>query len=219
MKTFKVFAALLSYPGQELIDALDELRQVLDVENLLDRTRRRELDPLFGVLGTRDLMALQEEYVGLFDRLRSLSLHLFEHVHGESRDRGQAMVELRKLYEDAGFSLASNELPDFLPAFLEYLSFRPLAEARELLADSAHILDALGARLKKRRSPYHAVFHALVSISGERITPTEVDDAEIRKEDDPATLDKIWQEEPAFGGKPQQEQVAVITFHDKRAAP
>jgi nitrate reductase delta subunit len=218
MKTFKVCAALLTYPGQELIDALGELERALDEEGLLDRSRRRELGRLFNVLRNGDLMSLQEQYVGLFDRLRSLSLHLFEHVHGESRDRGQAMVDLRRLYENAGFTLASNELPDFLPVFLEYLSLRPLAEARELLADSAHILEALGARLHKRGSPYCAVFHALLALSGEKVAPSEISDADIRSEDDPATLDRLWREEPAFGGQPRRNEVSVVRFHDRRAA-
>jgi len=218
MKTFKVLAALLSYPEQELTEAVDELEQTLDGEKLLSRGERRALDALFAALRENDLMTLQEQYVGLFDRVRSLSLHLFEHVHGESRDRGQAMVDLKQLYENHGFALASNELPDFLPAFLEYLSFVPFEEARELLADSVHILEGLGARLKKRGSPYGAVFHALVALSGEKVAPSVVDDAEIRKEDDPATLDMLWQEEPAFGGKPKPSQVSVIQFHGKAAS-
>lgn len=213
MKTFKVLAALLSYPEQELTEAVDELEQALDSERLLSRKDRRALDALFTALREEDLLDLQEQYVGLFDRVRSLSLHLFEHVHGESRDRGQAMVDLKQVYASHGFSLASNELPDYLPAFLEYLSFVPLEEARGFLAESAHILDMLGARLKKRGSPYHAVLYALVVLSGEKVTPAVIDDAEIRKEDDPAMLDKLWQEEPAFGGKPKPGQVSVIQFH------
>jgi len=213
VKTFKVLAALLSYPEPQLVAALDELEQALDREKLLGRSERQALAALFTVLRESDLMDLQEQYVGLFDRVRSLSLHLFEHVHGESRDRGQAMVDLKQVYESRGFTLATNELPDFLPAFLEYLSFVPLPEARELLADSAHILEALGARLKKRGSPYSAVFYALLALSGEQLAPTVVDDAEIRTEDDPATIDRLWQEAPAFGGKPDPDQVAVIRFY------
>jgi len=217
MRTFKALGALLSYPEAELIAALPELEQALDREKLLARGERRALDTLFTALRAGELMTLQEEYVSLFDRVRSLSLHLFEHVHGESRDRGQAMVDLGKIYERHGFALASNELPDFLPAVLEYLSFRPLREARELLADSAHILEALGARLRKRGSPYSAVLYALVALSGENVSASVIDEAEIRKEDDPATLDKLWQEEPAFAGKPNPSEVSVIQFH-KRAA-
>ncbi|MFN7087749.1 MAG: nitrate reductase molybdenum cofactor assembly chaperone [Burkholderiales bacterium] len=213
VRTFKALAALLSYPEPQLIAALDELEQALDREKLLDRSERRALDPLFTMLRDGDLMDLQEQYVGLFDRVRSLSLYLFEHVHGESRDRGQAMVDLKQVYDSRGFALAANELPDFLPAFLEYLSFVPLPEARELLADSAHILEALAARLKKRGSPYSAVFYALVALSGEKLTPTVIDDAEIRTEDDPATIDRLWQEAPAFGGKPDADQVSVIRFY------
>lgn len=213
MKTFKVLAALLSYPELELTEAVDELEQALDGEKLLSRGDRRALDALFTALRDEDLLELQEQYVGLFDRVRSLSLHLFEHVHGESRDRGQAMVDLKQVYQSHGLALASNELPDFLPAFLEYLSFVPVREAQELLVDSAHILEILGARLKKRGSPYSAVLYALVTLSGAKLTPTVVDEAEIRKEDDPATIDKVWEEEPAFGGKPKPAEVSVIQFY------
>jgi nitrate reductase molybdenum cofactor assembly chaperone NarJ/NarW len=221
MKTFKVLAALLTYPERELIEALPELEQALDAENLLGKRERRALDGFFSALRRADLMTLQERYVGLFDRVRSLSLHLFEHVHGESRDRGQAMVDLGQLYARHGFRMASNELPDFLPAFLEFLSQRPLSEAQALLADTAHILEAIGARLLKRGSAYSAVFHALVGLSGESADhDTVIPDEEIRAEDDPATMDKLWQEAPAFGpgsescgsgGK--QGGVSVIRFH------
>lgn len=213
MKTFKVLAALLDYPQQELIDALPELKQVLDAEGLLGAAERHALDRLFAELHGNDLMTLQEQYVSLFDRVRSLSLDLFEHVHGESRDRGSAMVDLRELYRSHGFELASNELPDFLPAFLEFLSFCPREEARGLLADSAHVLEALAARLRKRGSPYSAALYALVALSGAKVSASVIDDAEIRREDDPATLDKLWQEEPAFGKKPGAPEVSVIQFH------
>ena len=217
MLTFKVMGALLEYPTRGLIDALEELDEVLDREAIVGRKHRRALQELFAALRDGDLMTLQESYVDLFDRVRSLSLYLFEHVHGESRDRGQAMVELKEIYHRRGFELAPNELPDFLPAVLEYLSLIPHEEVRELLADSAHILEMLGARLKKRGSPYYAVFYTLVALSGQKLTPSVVDPAEIRREDDPATMDRLWQEEPAFGGQPDRNRVSVVHFH-KRAA-
>ena len=116
-------------------------------------------------LAAGDLYDLQERYVLLFDRTRSLSLHLFEHVHGESRDRGQAMVDLKAQYEKAGLEQDSTELPDFLPLFLEYASTLPATEARDALAQPAHIFAAMAERLRKRRSAYEAVFRALVALS------------------------------------------------------
>lgn len=217
MKTFKAFAALLDYPESDLIAALDELRQVIDAERLLPREARRELEALIASMSQRDLLELQAEYVGLFDRVRSLSLHLFEHVHGESRERGQAMVNLRELYTSHGFVPTTSELPDFIPLFLEYLSCRPLPEAQEQLADTAHILEAVWARLVKRGSRYASVFAALLAIVGVKPQAADVSDEEIRREDDPATLDKLWQEEPAFGGAPRNDQtVSVVQFHPRR---
>jgi nitrate reductase molybdenum cofactor assembly chaperone NarJ/NarW len=157
--------------------------------------------------------------------VRSLSLHLFEHVHGESRDRGQAMVDLRALYARHGYRLATDELPDYLPAFLEFLSYLPEDEARKLLADTSHIIEAVGARLKKRGSAYAAAFYALLDIAGESaIEASEIADEEIRAEDDPRALDAAWQEEPAFapgagcGAVSQTGSTSVIRFHKGVAA-
>jgi nitrate reductase molybdenum cofactor assembly chaperone NarJ/NarW len=169
-------------------------------------------------------MDMQERYVSLFDRVRSLSLHLFEHVHGESRDRGQAMVDLRQLYESHGYELATDELPDYLPAFLEFLSALPLDDARAHLDDTVHLLESIGARLAKRGSAYAAVFQALLELAGAaHAGSVTVTDDEIRAEDDPAALDEAWREQPAFGpvagcGASASSQSAPIKFYKGVAA-
>ena len=133
MKTLKVLSALLTYPTEELAAAADELKAVLRSEGVLRGAHLAGVVAFIDDLAARDPFDAQERYVLLFDRTRSLSLHLFEHVHGESRDRGQAMVDLLRLYEEAGYSPTDKELPDFLPLFLEFLSTQQPAEARELL--------------------------------------------------------------------------------------
>jgi nitrate reductase delta subunit len=216
-----VLGALLSYPEPELIEALPELEAVLDAERLLPRAQREAVGALLAELGRGEVMAQQERYVDLFDRSRALSLHLFEHIHGESRDRGQAMVDLNRLYASHGYELAGNELPDFLPAVLEYLSRRPLPEARALLADMAHILQALGAGLARRGSAYSGVIAALVRLAGEKPEFAPASGAAVQEED-AALLDDAWAEPPAFGecssGKPGGAQIAPVRFHPKGAA-
>jgi len=199
MKTFKALAALLAYPEAEIVAAAPEIEGALREERLVSSGALTSLQALFAQLRDDDLMELQERYVSLFDRVRSLSLHLFEHVHGESRDRGQAMVDLRRLYASHDLELATDELPDYLPAFLEFLSSLPPAEARAHLADTVHLLESIGARLAKRGSAYAAVFQALLEISGGSREGVTVSDDEIRAEDDPAALDEAWREQPAFG--------------------
>ena len=110
---------------------------------------------------------------------RSLSLHLFEHVHGESRERGQAMVDLMAMYENAGFEIGAKELPDYLPMFLEFLSTRPEEEARDLLGRTVHIFSALRERLRKRKSIYINAFRVLEPIARGKADPAIV--AEILK--------------------------------------
>ncbi len=173
-RTFKALSALLTYPTEELQDAAAAIGGVLGADPLLPARLRASLQGLIDELAAGDIYDLQERYVLLFDRTRSLSLHLFEHVHGESRDRGQAMIDLKAQYEQHGLALAAAELPDFLPLFLEYLSILPPGEACELLAQPAHILAALAERLRKRGSPYEAVFRALLALAAARPKDEEV---------------------------------------------
>ena len=154
MKSLHLFSLLLSYPTQDLQAVCGEIRDRLSADKSLPPDTAKRLHPLLTRLAASDVYDAQEAYVELFDRGRAHSLHLFEHVHGESRDRGQAMVDLRDMYEKVGLFIDTNELPDYLPLFLEFLSLRPVEEARTLLADTAHILAALAERLGRRQSPY-----------------------------------------------------------------
>ena len=203
MKTLRALAALLCYPTEDLLAATGEIRATLDREALLPTAERRALERLIGELESGDLYDLQERYGLLFDRTRSLSLHLFEHVHGESRDRGQAMVDLLKLYEENGYSPVASELPDFLPLFLEYASTQPPRAAIELVGQPANVLAALRERLAKRKSSYEAVMAALLALSRAKLDEATL--AALRAEPDPEpddleALDAAWvDQEVTFG--------------------
>lgn len=203
MKTLKVLSALLTYPTDDLIAAAHELKAVLIKEGLLKPKQIAAVTSLIDDIAGRDLFDAQERYIMLFDRTRSLSLHLFEHVHGESRDRGQAMVDLIKVYEDGGYTPTTSELPDFLPLFLEYAATRAPAEAIELIGQPGHVLAALRERLAKRGSPYEAVFAALVALSRAKLDEAAL--AALRAEPDPEpddldALDAAWEDEEVIFG-------------------
>ncbi len=211
IRTFKILSLLLSYPTEEIQAAASELTAVLDQEALLPARMRPRLAALIDELATRDLYDLQERYIHLFDRTRSLSLHLFEHVHGESRDRGQAMIDLMELYEKAGLQIDAKELPDYLPLFLEFLSTQPFGEAQALLREPLHILAALGERLKKRRSPYAAVFRALEALAAEKPAAETLAALLETPDDDPddlEALDKAWEDAPVTFGPGAEGSVA-----------
>lgn len=201
--TYRLLSALLSYPTAELQDAAQELVSALNADALLPLANRAAIKALIQEIADTDLLEAQSRYVDLFDRTRSLSLHLFEHVHGESRDRGQAMVSLLERYRQAGLDVAAHELPDYVPLFLEFLSTLDKTEARASLAEPAHILAALGERLRRRGSAYAAILEALVTLS--EVAPGTDVRAELRTEkienpDDLAALDKAWEEaEVRFG--------------------
>lgn len=196
MKTFKALGALLTYPSAALVAALPDIHAVIVDEGLLGTAERRGVKALMQWMTSQDPLDLEEAYVATFDRGRATSLHLFEHVHGDSRDRGQAMVDLGQMYERAGLELVANELPDFLPALLEFASLLPADEARDTLADCAHIVRSVGEKLRGFGSPYDAVFAAILNA-------TKVDGLGDAPRASPAVdteaLDREWAEQPAFG--------------------
>lgn len=197
MLIFKALSALLSYPSEEMRQALPEIAEVVGKTSLLDQTRRDDLLQLLDELGRGELLAVEERYVDLFDRGRALSLHLFEHLHGDSRDRGEAMVDLKQLYAEAGFELSTSELPDYLPVVLEYLSCCDLAKARDMLADCAPILTTIGRSLIARQSRYAAILQALLAIAGEPV----IDAGKVHAvKEQIETIDRDWVERPAFEG-------------------
>lgn len=205
-RTLKALSLTLSYPSRELQEAMPEIGAVLAADLRIAPDTRAALLRLTERLGLGDLFDVQESYVMLFDRSRTLSLNLFEHVHGESRDRGGAMVSLIETYRGGGFEPATTELPDHLPVLLEFLSTRPFAEAQETLADAAHIFDALATRLVRRESGYDAAFAALSQLAGAQADTEAVAGMLAQPDDDPTdltALDAVWEEtEVTFGPDP-----------------
>ena len=208
-RTLRVLAKLLSYPDAELRQHLPELRDAVHGEHMLSPRRLAELDVLIDSLAQMDALDAEASYVELFDRGRATSLHLFEHVHGDSRERGPALIDLAQTYEKAGLCLAPQELPDYLPAVLEFVSTQPAQEARAFLAEMAHILNAIFTALQRHESHYANVLIALLELAGETAQTVEIAPDE--------ALDASWEEPVIFDGcsskgqaKPDQIQPVHI---------
>jgi nitrate reductase delta subunit len=201
-RSYRALAALISYPSEALQAATGEIAAVLAEEIVVPAAGRAAIDRLLAELAKDDIYALQERYFMLFDRSRTLSLHLFEHVHGESRDRGQAMADLIELYRGHGFEPTASELPDFLPLFLEFLSLLPGHEAQALLAEPAGILQILAERLVTRKSAYAAVFQALATLAN--APPIDLPDTSAEDPDDLVALDAAWEEAAVHFGPGEQ---------------
>lgn len=198
MQSLRALSALLCYPTAETMAALDELSAVLRSDPLLPPDRLAALDTFIAELRTLPLLDAEERYVTLFDRNRSLSLHLYEHVHGESRDRGQAMVRLATLYALHGLEVTARELPDYLPLYLEFLSQPPDRAARSMLAEAAHVIAALATKLEARHSRYAAVLRAVEALAAQAPRIEQVNEALTALDpaaDSPAALDAAWEEE------------------------
>ncbi|MBC8411691.1 MAG: nitrate reductase molybdenum cofactor assembly chaperone [Rhodobacteraceae bacterium] len=215
MKTFKILGLLLTYPKAENLKNFDKMKQVLEAEKILPVKNLKLVSEFLGKQKATDLLELQEEYVETFDRSRSCCLNLFEHVHGESRDRGQAMVDLAEMYHEKGLFIDSKELPDFIPVFLEYLSLCKVAETTDLLDDVVHIIATIGAKLKKGKNDYHIIFDAIEKLSTVKIDSKIIEKAlaDLAAEDNSLeALDKNWEEAEAFTSNAEDDCNACNAF-------
>lgn len=190
MQILKAIGLLMEYPDEFLWQCKEEVLAMVrhDAPMLNDFVAEMLNDPL---------LDKQAEWCEVFDRGRATSLLLFEHVHAESRDRGQAMVDLLAQYEKAGLQLDCRELPDHLPLYLEYLSILPENEAREGLQNVAPILALLGGRLKQREVAWYPLFDALLSLAGSPLSSDSVTQQvnNESRDDTRQALDAVWEEE------------------------
>ncbi|HCX81118.1 MAG: nitrate reductase molybdenum cofactor assembly chaperone [Curvibacter sp. RIFCSPHIGHO2_12_FULL_63_18] len=212
--SLRALALLLGYPNAALRDQLPALMEALDQEGAVPAERRAELRSLAAELSRGDPLEVEAQYVETFDRGRATSLHLFEHVHGDSRDRGPAMVDLAQTYDKAGLQLSPDELPDHLCVVLEFASTQPPAVARDFLGEMAHILQSIFSALLKRNSPYAAAVAAVLELSGQRVQAVPF------AADEP--LDESWAEPEAFDGcstKGQARPGDAQPIHIVRKAP
>ena len=199
--TLRSLARLLSYPAPAVRLNLREVTDALHGERALGTARLAELDTLICGIERQSAIEAEADYVQLFDSGRSTSLHLFEHVHGDSRDRGPAMIDLAQMYEKAGLYLKEGEMPDHLPVVLEFASTQPPAEARAFLSEIAHILNVIFNALEKRGSRYASAAAAVLELAGEKARPVTIPDEE--------PLDESWAEPPAFDGCSSKGQAGV----------
>ena len=223
MISFKALGALLDYPTAELQAAADEIEQALGEERALPAAELDDVRAFIERLRRSDVMDLQEYWLGLFDRSKRLALHLYEHSYGESRDRGQAMVNLALTYRMNGFELNAAEMPDYLPLFLEFLSVIPEVHARRYLTDAITIIEALRIRLEERDSTYAALLTALVTLASREADDAVVEEILAGEPQDPANLEELdreWAEEPvdfAAGSALKDCPYAGATARDRAA--
>jgi len=222
--TFRALSALLSYPSAALLEHLEEVESVFAADKRLESVDRAALKAFVNGFRQHDLMDSESAYIDTFDRGSAASLNLFEHVHGDSRDRGQAMVDLLALYQSQELALSVSDLPDHLPVFLEFLSLLDEREAKKHLQEIRHLIETIGATLTRRASPYAAVFQALLRLAGEKHPEqllAERKGAPVEEDTSFEAIDQAWLDQPvSFLGAcaPQQQQTEqVIKFQGRMA--
>lgn len=194
IKTYKILSLCLSYPKADLQLFLKEIKAELQKEALLNEEKIDEMIKFVDFFKNMDLTDWQAQYVQLFDYSRSTSLHLFEHIKSDSKDRGQAMVDLLEYYTETGLELSVKELPDYLPVFLEFLSTHQVLQAAELLSEPIHIIDRIYKALAEKKNAYSYVFSAIISLSAQE--PQSKVTEGIMRNEKPLDLDAEYEEKP-----------------------
>lgn len=226
-QNLRLLARLLEYPGATLWNAREEIATELASLERLPEPLRQALKDFADTLMRTDLLDAQASYIDTFEYGRSTSLLLFEHVYGESRERGQAMVDLQETYRQSGLNLHSRELPDYLPLYLEYLSTLSEEEAKKRLGQFEAVLSRLSVRLQQRENSYAFLFDALLAFCGVQID----EDARMTQagnelpDNTPAAIDAVWQEtqvcfgapSPCGTGAAQSLQQPVLWKREKRS--
>jgi nitrate reductase delta subunit len=155
---FALLSLLLAYPDGSLLDARGEAARAAAA------LREPHVEAFVASLDGVDLAALQDEYVGTFDFDRRASLHLTYHTHGDRRQRGIELLRLKRRFAEAGFELDDGELPDYLPALLEFAALAGGGTGVEPLAELRPSLELVRGRLHERGSRYAPLLDALVAL-------------------------------------------------------
>lgn len=173
IKTYKILSLFISYPDKDLQDFLYEGIGELRKEGLLGEDIIENLDEFATHFTKEDIIDWQAHYVNLFDTSRKTSLYIFEHLKGDSKDRGSAMTDLMDFYKENGLVLSERELPDYLPVFLEFLSELDREKASELLSQPVNVIGRICSALKENGNIYRHVLEAVLSLSA--VSPDDED--------------------------------------------
>ncbi|MET8471778.1 nitrate reductase molybdenum cofactor assembly chaperone [Streptomyces sp. NPDC006422] len=148
---------LLAYPDENLAERLDLARRVA-------ATRPRQVgEPLLTFVEhaeRTDLHALATAYVATFDHRKRCCPYLTYYAHGDTRNRGVALLRLKQAYTAAGWRLGDDELPDHIAVLLEFAATTPRAGG-ELLGEHRAGLELLRLALRESASPWADVLDSV----------------------------------------------------------
>lgn len=162
---WKITSVLLRYPDDRLIAARGDL--VAAIEELEDSPERAALEAFMAAWETMTARELTETYVATFDLRKRASLYLTYYTHGDTRKRGMALLRLKKLYRAAGFPWDNPELPDYLPAILEFAAIAPEGYGPQVLGEHRAELETLRLALHDAQSPYAHLLDAVAASLGD----------------------------------------------------
>ena len=167
---YKLSSLALQYPDETLLGGRAELRAAAAA---LHRSAATEaLERFFTWFADTPPLELARHYVQTFDLHKRCALYVTFYSLGDRRDRGLALLRLKKLYRAAGLPLDGSELPDYLPVMLEFAAHAPLEQGELVLREHRPALELVRAALDEQQSPYAHVLSAVCLLAGQ-LSPAE----------------------------------------------
>jgi len=157
----RLLSLLLDYPDEQLLAGQDEIAEAL--AGLQPSPRRDALAKFVTWLYETDRFTIETEYVASFDFSKRTTLYLSFYTYGDRRQRGMAMLALKERFAAAGLPFIDGNLPDYLPALLEFAALAPPEDGEELLRQLRAGIEIVRAGLHRAGSPYALLLDALVA--------------------------------------------------------
>lgn len=155
----KLVSLLLQYPEPEAVDEIT----ALDPAGIgpVSAAQREALTGFLAWYSSQSVDQLRRSYVDNFDFDRRRSLHLTYQLHGDSRQRGLALLKIKNVYRDGGLVPDEGELPDYLPLMLEFAALTPGSAGGDLLDQHRESIELIHAGLVGEESPWAVLFDVI----------------------------------------------------------
>src|SRR5690625_2155473 len=171
-KVYKIASFLLQYPTEEWLGGIEEIKT--EVKKLDNSVAKMYLHSFLYYVEATPLDELCERYVYTFDYHGIVTLHLTYHVFKDSRQRGEALVKLRNIFQESELEALSEELPDYLPLILEFLSIANEKQMEDILKLHVKSMEKLHDDLVEGDSEYHFILKAINEVSQRKLENKDV---------------------------------------------
>jgi len=155
-----IASALLIYPDENFPAKREALGEI---SKNIGGSAGESLLKFFNTTSEMKLEEIQKHYVEIFDMRRRCSLFLTSWTHGDTRNRGMALLHFKEIYREVGVTMTDEELPDHLAVVLEFAALMDHEEGNLLLGEHRAPIELIRDALHNANSFYAPILDAVVA--------------------------------------------------------